>query len=300
MISRTLKLAALALALALALAACGQSPDPAELEAELAAFDAERHAELSAPDGWLATVGLIWLEPGTYSFGSGDDVDLRVDSPGVPTMAGSLRVEDGQVSFEPADGGPGTRLWPVEDGSDAVVEDGPLRFYVIQRERGLALRVKDAEAPARVGFVGVERYPVDPGWVIDARFERSGDRTQKVLDVTGAILEMPVAGTAIFQREGRSHRLDLLEQSGDPELFLMFRDRSSGRGTFGGGRYLYVPPTDGDTIRLDLNRAENPPCAFTHHATCPLPPPQNTLDLVVDAGELDYTADERAGNGVHP
>ena len=39
---------------------------------------------------------------------------------------------------------------------------------------------------------------------------------------------------------------------------------------------------------LDFNQAYNPPCAFNPHTTCPLPPPQNRLDVRVEAGEKNY------------
>ncbi|HEY2846332.1 MAG TPA: DUF1684 domain-containing protein, partial [Pyrinomonadaceae bacterium] len=55
--------------------------------------------------------------------------------------------------------------------------------------------------------------------------------------------------------------------------------------TYGAGRFLYAPmPKDGK-VELDFNKAENPPCAFTEFATCPLPPQQNRLDVAIPAGE---------------
>jgi hypothetical protein len=47
-------------------------------------------------------------------------------------------------------------------------------------------------------------------------------------------------------------------------------------------------PVDGRTV-VDFNRAYNPPCAFNAYSTCPLPPPENRLDLAITAGELKYT-----------
>jgi uncharacterized protein (DUF1684 family) len=80
----------------------------------------------------------------------------------------------------------------------------------------------------------------------------------------------------------------ILEAPGDRELFVMFSDATSGRQTYGAGRFLYVGLPVGDRIEIDFNEAFNPPCAFTSFATCPLPPQQNQLALAVDAGELKY------------
>jgi uncharacterized protein (DUF1684 family) len=41
-----------------------------------------------------------------------------------------------------------------------------------------------------------------------------------------------------------------------------------------------------DAITLDFNRAFTPPCGFSAHAICPLPPRQNILPFAVTAGEL--------------
>ena len=69
----------------------------------------------------------------------------------------------------------------------------------------------------------------------------------------------------------------------------MFADRTSGHGSYGAGRFLDAPMPDADgRVVLDFNQAYNPPCAFTAFATCPLPPPENRLDLAVQAGEKAY------------
>ena len=62
-----------------------------------------------------------------------------------------------------------------------------------------------------------------------------------------------------------------------------------GHESYAAGRYLYTPaPAADGTVEVDFNRAYNPPCVFTDYATCPLPPPENRLDLAVTAGEKKY------------
>jgi uncharacterized protein (DUF1684 family) len=127
-------------------------------------------------------------------------------------------------------------------------------------------------------------------------FGRASDRAFSLDDAalaadTGAFVltEGRVRGAIVFEREGRSWRLDaILEAPGDRELFVMFSDATSGKQTYGAGRFLYVPLPNADRIEVDFNEAFNPPCAFTDFATCPLPPRQNQLALGVDAGELKY------------
>ena len=101
----------------------------------------------------------------------------------------------------------------------------------------------------------------------------------------------PVYGYAEFERDGKVYRLLGLGDENSGSLWFLFADRTSGRETYGAGRYLYSDgmPENGKLV-IDFNKAYIPPCAFSDYATCPLPPHQNRLDLAVTAGEKDYHA----------
>jgi hypothetical protein len=87
---------------------------------------------------------------------------------------------------------------------------------------------------------------------------------------------------------GSTHQLRPVLEEGENELFIIFRDQTAGKTTYGAGRFLYADlPKDGKVI-LDFNRAENPPCAFTPYATCPLPPRANFLPISIPAGERAF------------
>ena len=100
---------------------------------------------------------------------------------------------------------------------------------------------------------------------------------------------MECPGALVFTKDGHEWRLDaVLEEPDANELFVMFADATSGKETYGAGRFMYLPlPKDGK-VPLDFNKSYNPPCAFNDFATCPLPPPQNRLALRVEAGEKSY------------
>ena len=85
----------------------------------------------------------------------------------------------------------------------------------------------------------------------------------------------------------------MLEDPKSTDLFLILRDATSKTAMCGAGRFLYTElPDHGVTqpgeVWLDFNRLENPPCAFTAYATCPLPPAQNRLGVAIPAGEQRY------------
>jgi uncharacterized protein (DUF1684 family) len=112
----------------------------------------------------------------------------------------------------------------------------------------------------------------------------------RVPNVLGQTVLLPCPGRAEFTLQGRALHLDgVLEEPDATELFFIFRDQTTGKETYGAGRFLYAELPRQGRIVLDFNKAYNPPCAFTPYATCPLPPKQNWLPVRVEAGEMAYT-----------
>jgi len=98
---------------------------------------------------------------------------------------------------------------------------------------------------------------------------------------------MKSPGVLKFAINGKECSLQPVDE-GDGTLFVIFRDESSQVETYKSGRFLYAEkPVNGEAI-LDFNKAENPPCAFTPYATCPLPPAGNSLAVEIKAGEKRY------------
>ena len=108
-------------------------------------------------------------------------------------------------------------------------------------------------------------------------------------NVLGQLYPSPVMGQFEFERDGETYRLVALGDEDSESLWFIFADRTNSHGTYGAGRFLYSDgtPEDGQLI-VDFNKAYNPPCAFNDYSTCPLPPQENRLNLLVTAGEKDY------------
>ncbi len=298
--------ASLALGLALvAMPGCRPRPrtaDPALLKAEKA-WRQQRLARLTAPDGWLTLVGLHWLRPGENSAGSAPS--SRVTLPGAPPEVGTFILSpDGSVVFEAAPGAdvtlggePVTRreLRTDADGGPDILHVGRLLFYVIKRGDRLAVRVKDPRSPRRTHFLGLDYYPIDPSYRVTATFEPfAHPKKVTVPTVVGVSETMEAPGMVHFTLHGRKLSLEpLIESPGDTSFFFIFRDATSGKETYGAGRFLSAEAPKNGTLVLDFNRAYNPPCAFTPYATCPLPPPENVLPVAIRAGEKKY----RGGHG---
>jgi uncharacterized protein (DUF1684 family) len=165
-----------------------------------------------------------------------------------------------------------------------------VRFNVIKRGDRFGLRVKDSQARTRLEFQGLDYFPIDARWRVNARLEPyNPPKRIPITDVTGMTSESISPGALVFTIDGKEYRLDPVLEEGSDELFIIFKDETSKHDTYPAGRYLYAkkPGPDGKTV-VDFNRAYNPPCTFTPFATCPLPPLQNRLPLRIEAGEKRY------------
>lgn len=291
-------MAALIVMMTIMAAACAQeAPLPADYREQVQAFREKRAREIIAPTGWAALVGLHFLTPGTLIVGAAPGSDVRLTGPSAPPVLGTATVGPGMVRFQIARdlevrrGGQvvtDVELRPSGKPDDFLIA-GAMTLTLIRRGDRLALRVWDSKAPTLTSLTGLAWMPIDEAWRLRARFEpHPPGRTMKILNVLDELVDMPNPGVAIFTIAGREYRLEALLESDDArELFFLFRDGTSGKTTYGAGRYLYSPlPEDGRVI-LDFNQAKNPPCTFTDYATCPLPPKGNILTVAVQAGELD-------------
>lgn len=292
-----------------ALASAGASATGEKAErASVERWRSERIAEITGDTGWLTLIGLFWLSEGTSTLGRAPGNTLALDHPRLAPTAGTFVLTEGHVTFTANPdsgithgGQPVATIDMVSDAKESptVISSGPLRFFVIERAGKIGVRVRDVDSPLRRNFRGLEYFPIDPGWALEARFEPyEPARHIPITNVLGLEEDKVCPGALVFTRNGRQFRLDTVLESPDSrELFVMFTDQTSGHGTYGAGRFIDVPfARDGKTV-IDFNKAYNPPCAFNSFATCPLPTPQNRLALEVTAGEKDYAGPHGAAEG---
>lgn len=299
------------------------SPPQAAWQSELADWRAQHAAELQKSDGWLALVGLEWLQPGGNSFGSAPDNRIHLPA-SAPAHIGSITLMGSTITLvPPASRQPGnssitadccfprgflvdgkqatdneTITLPTDPDSDAKnprLTIGSLLMYVIKRGDRYALRIKDSKSAALIGFHGLNWYPANPKYRVTARWiPYVPPKTTTLATLIGTHYSQPVPGAAEFTLFGKKYRLEpVIEDPAEAKLFFILRDTTSKTTTYGACRFLYTGyPANGlkqpGELVLDFNKIENPPCAYTPYATCPLPPAGNRLPVPLPAGEKRY------------
>ena len=264
---------------------------------EINKWDQHRLERLKADDGWLNLVGRTWLKPGENKFGSAKDNDVLIESDKVPDYMGVFVFEDSSVTMKVndgveilLDGEPINEMKMIGDESRdmTVFQYGSIKWNLIIRDTLYGIRFRDLESEFVNTFQGIERFPVNEDWRIEAKYEAyDPPKIIHVPNVLGQISKEPSPGAIVFTKENQTYRLDAIEVGS--RLWFIFADRTSGEETYGGGRFLYTDRADSNGIVIvDFNKAYNPPCVLTKFATCPMPPKQNYLSVKITAGEKTY------------
>lgn len=279
------------------LASCSESGatfDPSAHIQEVLDWRAWRLEQLKMPTGYLNQVGLYWIEPGTYSFGSakGNDIvfggkaapeigEFTVDADGVSMMIlpGVDVRSDGHSIEEmaiPAD----------TTGQEVTVSHGSLAWTVVERVGRFGIRLRDFEHPFVDSFGPLPYFDIEPLLRVEATLRRYDEpkiaNVGTVIEGLGYHPESP--GLVEFEIDGETYELEAYT-SGE-KLFYVFGDQTNRDDTYGAGRFLYsaTPGDDGLTV-LDFNKSYSPPCAFNDFSTCPVASPRNRLPIRIEAGE---------------
>lgn len=140
----------------------------------------------------------------------------------------------------------------------------------------------------RKSFQGLSYYPFNPTLVFEVPLDRTVSSEPVVMQTSaGQQQEYHRSGKIHFTVDNTPAELTIYQGSGD-DLFLPLRDATSGKETYGAGRYLEPEMLDEDTILVDFNYLYNPYCAYNEQYACPLPPIENWLQVPIRAGEKQF------------
>lgn len=243
-------------------------------------WHAAREAELAGPYGWLSPVGFAWL---TWTPQSVPGAPGQWWSDGQRAWFGAVSADAAVVDGRRTDGIVSTT---VDEGeSSDWVQVGQLHIEVLRRGGRLAVRLRHPESARRQAFTGVPTYPWDEAWALTADVRELPAPHEVIVETARSELRQRFRAHAVVTVSVDGGDVPLLATAnGAGGLRIPFRDATSSRETAAWRTVDTAPPRDG-VVEVDLNRAVNPPFAFTDHGTCPAPPGGNELRAAVTAGE---------------
>lgn len=256
--------------------------DPTAFRAAHAVWFETRMAKLVAEDGWLNLQGRWWLNAGeTRSIGTGTQNDIVLETG--PEHLGQLTLNaDDTARFVPQTGAAVT-LDRANGGLSWRADRFLLEITTLNERR--ALRIRDTQSQAASTLAPIRFFDLDPAWRITARWEAlPAPISLKIDTMIGIPTHVPVSHVAKFELGGQE--MALLPTYGTPDRpQFVLRDLTSMSETYAHMRFVFGEDVTDTSVVLDFNRAINPPCAFTAHAVCPLPPRENLFEMRIEAGE---------------
>jgi uncharacterized protein (DUF1684 family) len=250
----------------------------------------------SKPTSYLATIERRDFGDRTsLTVGRDPASDVRIDDPAIE--ARHLRVEVVGDSFrvETIDSGArfraGDRELTQATLAPSSIQVG--RFGIrLSHQRYPALIVFDPQSPRFKDYKGIEYFPVDLGLRYELPLTANPHPdTLVIMSTRGNARRAVRVGWFDFLVGRTKCRLEatrLLEPGvGEKDFGIFFRDLTTGKESYGVGRYLDPEPLADGRFVLDFNVAYNPACAYSEHYNCPIPPRANNLKVAIRAGEKD-------------
>lgn len=184
---------------------------------------------------------------------------------------------------------------PISKGDEDSMERREEKLKSFREKKDRFFK-EDSQSPLREidrkKFRGLIYYPIDLKYAMIGLIEKypTGPKPLYITLPTNKEVGRKYVkyGRFKFKWEGKEYTLQIYRPLGGGELFLPFKDKTSGTETYLKGRYLYIEPMPGGKVLIDLNRAYNPFCQFNEKYTCPFALEENWLDIAIRAGEKRF------------
>jgi uncharacterized protein (DUF1684 family) len=229
-----------------------------------------RNKQWRNPTGFLAVTGMHWLSETPQTFG---------DATGEWWAIGHT------VHTRGFEGNQEEQTWTLEPRAEMQVPMTGGALEIASRGGNMVLRPRHSDSKMFELFDGVITYDYNPAFKVVATLEENL-RDVPISSVIGDLgISMESAGTLVFNIDGEEVRLTAFTRPNPEVLYVIFRDATSGKETYGTGRNVTATHLDGDKWEIDFNKSANFPCAYTDFATCPVAPIENHLKVEIAAGE---------------
>ena len=274
------------------MSSCSEHTDKQYVQ-EFTQWQENRIKRLKSESGWLNLAGLYWLAEGENTIGS-DSSNSILFPESAPDFCGSIVKNKDEIKYYVHPGSEiyinseiltEAKLEPDITQNPSICKTGSFEWFIIKRDDLYGIRLRDFENPRIDQLKEIPSFPVEKRWIKKAKFEAFHDPDSiEVATMVGGTETYEVPGKIIFRHKGKKY--ELFPFRSGKGFFIILGDKTSAIETYAAGRYMYTDaPDENNELILDFNKAYNPPCAFSPFATCPLPPPENRLDLAITAGE---------------
>lgn len=187
----------------------------------------------------------------------------------------------------------------------AQVTEGEIALYKAMLEQDRNLKNESFKNPEAsplpiddlATFEGLFYYEPDVKYKVSATLTMSEEQQAVTLNTTdGGKMDVIRYGTVSFELDGKTYTLSVFRDQNLPELaskpgqlFIPFKDKTTGEQTNGNGRYITLSASqDSNTVELDLNKAFNPYSAYSSEYISVIPPEENGLEALLQTGERKY------------
>ena len=280
----------------LVIVSASNGEDPGYVDS-VKSWQAEREENLQKDRSWLTVAGLYWLREGENWVGTATSNDFVLPEGSAPATVGVFKFHDRKATFHAEDGVTITRdgkpiqpkqIVELEMGEKHAIAINDLKMWLHYSGERLAIRLRDLNASYRKEFAGLDWFPVDPKFRVEAKFTpHTEEKKVEMLNILGDIEVFEAAGYVDFELQSQKVRMEPMKAR-EGALWLIFRDGTSGKGSYQAARFLRTEPPENGKVVIDFNRAYNPPCAYNPHTTCPMPTKENRLEIRIEAGEKNY------------
>jgi uncharacterized protein (DUF1684 family) len=182
-----------------------------------------------------------------------------------------------------------------EDQLDLKTEHKKVLEWRKERDAFLKTHERSPLSPKeKENFKGIKYYPFDSTYVFIGQIERytihinNPEYYATFLTNKGTNKRYLRYGKFQFKLNGKAYSIEIYKSILSDNLFIPFKDKTNGRETYEGGRYLETEIQPGYQIMLDFNKAYYPSCAYNKHFICVIPPKENMLEVEIRAGERNY------------
>ncbi len=143
-------------------------------------------------------------------------------------------------------------------------------------------------------FHPLNYFAIDPNFVFKSKLLRYEKQdTIEIYGTKGEARKTIRFGYIKFNYDNKEYKMDVYEgesKSGEKYYSLWFIDKTTGKDTYGVGRYLDFELMNDENFiyTIDFNQAYNPYCSYSAKYSCAIPTKEDYLDIAVNAGEKNF------------